>query len=113
MSAALPWLAVALLGVAIATAIGAMVARSLFVTCVHVAVTGVAVAAAVLLLGADDGGLALAVFAAAWAPVLRATAIAAVNNAVTGPLIPLARVVTVTPSPRRLGRLGDRLASAV
>lgn len=70
MSAGLPWLAVALLGLAIATAIGAMLARSLFVTCVHVAVTGVAVAAAVLLLGADDGGMALALFAAAWAPVL-------------------------------------------
>lgn len=70
MSAILPWLAGALLGVAIATAIGAVLARSLFVTCVHVTVTGVAVAAAVLLLGADDGGVALALFAAAWAPVL-------------------------------------------
>ena len=47
MSAILPWLAGALLGVAIATAIGAVLARSLFVTCVHVTVTGVAVAAAV------------------------------------------------------------------
>ncbi|MCX7356588.1 MAG: hypothetical protein NT015_00325, partial [Alphaproteobacteria bacterium] len=70
MSAILPWLAAALLGVAIATAIGAMLARSLFVMCVHVTVTGVAVAAAVLLLRADDGGVALALFAAAWAPVL-------------------------------------------
>jgi hypothetical protein len=70
MSAILPWLAVALLGLAIATAIGAMLARSLFVMCVHVTVTGVAVATAVLLLGADDGGVALALFAAAWAPVL-------------------------------------------
>lgn len=70
MSAILPWLAAALLGVAIATAIGAMLARSLFVTCVHVIVMGVAVATAVLLIGADDGGVALALFAAAWAPVL-------------------------------------------
>lgn len=70
MSLILPWLAVALLGVAIAAAIGALLARSLFVTCLNVTVTGVAVAAAVLLLCADDGGIALALFAAAWAPVL-------------------------------------------
>lgn len=70
MSLVLPWLAVALLGVAIAAAIGAFLARSLFVTCLNVTVSGVAVAAAVLLMRADDGGIALALFAAAWAPVL-------------------------------------------
>ncbi len=70
MMAALPWLALALLGVAVASAIGAVAARSLFVTCMHLVTTGVSVAAAVLLLQAGEGGLALALFAAAWAPVL-------------------------------------------
>lgn len=70
MMAALPWLALALLGVAIASAIGAVAARSLFVTCMHVVTTGVSVAAATLVLQAGTGGLALALFAAAWAPVL-------------------------------------------
>ena len=70
MIAALPWLALALMGVAIACAIGALAARSLFVTCMHVLTAGVSVAAAVLLLRAGDGGLALALFAGAWAPVL-------------------------------------------
>jgi hypothetical protein len=70
MMAALPWLALALLGVAIASAIGAIAARSLFVTCMHVVTVGVSVAAAALVLQAGEGGLALALFAAAWAPVL-------------------------------------------
>lgn len=70
MMAAMPWLALALLAVAIACAIGAVAARSLFVTCMHLVTTGVSVAAAVLLLQAGTGGLALALFAAAWAPVL-------------------------------------------
>ncbi|MBX3430729.1 MAG: hypothetical protein KF779_14190 [Hyphomonadaceae bacterium] len=70
MSAILPWLALALLGVAIATAIGALLARSLFVSCLHVTVTGVSVAAVVLLLRGGDAAVALALFAAAWTPVL-------------------------------------------
>ncbi|MEQ1489370.1 MAG: hypothetical protein ABL932_02360 [Terricaulis sp.] len=94
MSAALPWLAVALLGVAIATAIGAMLARSLFVTALHVTVTGVAVATAVLLLRADDGGLALALFAAGWAPVLLMAAML------------LSARATKAPQPRRFPWLG-------
>jgi hypothetical protein len=70
MIAARPWLALALMGVAIASAIGALAARSLFVTCMHVLTSGISVAAATLLLRAGDGGLALALFATAWAPVL-------------------------------------------
>jgi hypothetical protein len=70
MSAALPWLALGLMGVAIAAAIGAVTSRSLFVMCVQTVTAGVSVAAAVLLTRAGDGGLALALFAAAWAPVL-------------------------------------------
>lgn len=70
MTPVLPWLALALLGVALASAIGALVARALFVTCMHVVTAGVSVAAAVLLLQAGEGGVALALFAAAWAPVL-------------------------------------------
>lgn len=70
MSAVLPWLALGLMGVAIAAAVGAIASRSLFVMCVHVATAGVSVAAAGLLLRGGQGGLALALFAATWAPVL-------------------------------------------
>lgn len=70
MIGALPWLTLALIGVALAAAVGALTSRSLFVMCVHVVTAGVSVAAAVLLTRAGDGGLALALFAAAWAPVL-------------------------------------------
>ncbi len=70
MIAALPWLALALIVVATASAIGALLARSLFVTCTHVTAAGVACAAAAMLLRAGDGALAFAVFAAAWSPVL-------------------------------------------
>lgn len=70
MSTLLPYLALALLGVAIASAIGALLARSLFVSCMHVVAAGVCAAAATMLLRAGDGALAFAVFAAAWAPVL-------------------------------------------
>ncbi|MEZ5960213.1 MAG: hypothetical protein R3C30_07250 [Hyphomonadaceae bacterium] len=70
MSDFLPWLALALIGVAIASAIGAIAARALFVTCMHVIGAGVCAAAATMLLRAGDGALAFALFAAAWAPVL-------------------------------------------
>jgi len=70
MMALLPYLALALVGVAIASAIGAVGARSLFVTCMHIVCAGVSVAAALLLVRGGAGGLALALFAAAWAPVL-------------------------------------------
>jgi len=70
MSELLPWLALALMGVAIASAIGAIAARALFVTCMHVIAAGVCAAAATMLLRAGDGALAFALFAAAWAPVL-------------------------------------------
>jgi hypothetical protein len=70
MIALLPYLALALVGVAIASAIGAVLARSLFVTCMHIVCAGVSVAAAVMLVRGGEGGLALALFAAAWAPVL-------------------------------------------
>lgn len=66
----LPWLALALIAVAIASAAGALLARSLFVTCMHVIAAGVSCAAAAMLLRAGDGALAFAVFAGAWAPVL-------------------------------------------
>ncbi|MGQ0533147.1 MAG: hypothetical protein ACT4OF_10735 [Caulobacteraceae bacterium] len=70
MSEALQWLALALLGVAMAAAFGAIIARSLFVTCMHLVTVGTSVAAVVLMLGAGEGALALALIAAAWAPVL-------------------------------------------
>lgn len=66
----LQWLALALLGAAVAAAFGATTARSLFVTAMHLLAAGVSVAAIVLLLGAGEGALAAALFAAAWAPVL-------------------------------------------
>lgn len=67
---ALPWLALVLMGVAIASSLGALAARSLFATCMHVLTVGVSAAAAALLLHAGEGALAMALFAAAWAPVL-------------------------------------------
>lgn len=85
MSAFLPWLALALVGVAIATAIGALVARSLFVTCVHLIACGVSAAAATALLRGGDGALALALFAAAWAPVLLLAAMLLSGRAAKAP----------------------------
>lgn len=70
MSAVLPWLALALMGIAIAAAIGALVARSLFVTSMHVVAAGVSAGAATALLRAGDGALAFAFVAAAWIPVM-------------------------------------------
>jgi hypothetical protein len=70
MIAALPWLALALMVVAIASAIGALAARSLFVTCMHLVAAGVSAAAATMLVRSGDGALAFALFAAAWVPVL-------------------------------------------
>ncbi|MGD9982050.1 MAG: hypothetical protein AB7H66_15215 [Hyphomonadaceae bacterium] len=66
----LTWLACALLAVAMAAAFGAISARSLFVTAMHLVAAGVSVAAIVLLLGAGEGALGVALLAAAWAPVL-------------------------------------------
>lgn len=70
MALLLPWIALALLGVAIASAIGALAARSLFVTCMHMISAGVCTAATTMLLRGGDGAVAFALFAAAWAPVL-------------------------------------------
>lgn len=70
MSAVLPWLALGLLAAAIVAAFGAIAARSLFATTMHLAAAGASVAAMALVLGAGDGALAVALFAAAWAPVL-------------------------------------------
>jgi hypothetical protein len=66
----LHWLALSLLGVAVASSFGAIVARSLFVTAMHLIGAAVSVAAIVLLLGAGEGALGAALLAAAWAPVL-------------------------------------------
>lgn len=66
----LHWLALALLIVAIAASFGAIFARSLFVAAMHLVAAAVSVAAIVLLLGAGESALGVALFAAAWAPVL-------------------------------------------
>ncbi len=70
MSAALPWIALGLLGAALVAAFGAILARSLFAMCMHLMAAGASVAAMALVLGAGEGALALALFGAAWAPVL-------------------------------------------
>lgn len=70
MSALLPWIALGLMGAAIVGAFGAMLARSLFAMCMHLIAAGGCLAAMVLVLGAPASALALALFAAAWAPVL-------------------------------------------
>lgn len=67
---ALQWLAVALMGVSLAAAFGAITARSLTVLCMHLSTAGAAIAALVLLLGAGEGAIAVALLAAVWAPVL-------------------------------------------
>lgn len=67
---ALQWLAVALMGVALAAALGAIMARSLTALCMHLMAAGAAIAALALLLGAGEGAVAVALIAAAWAPVL-------------------------------------------
>lgn len=70
MTAVLPWFALGLLAAAIVAAFGAIAARSLFVTAMHLVAAGASVAAMVLVLGGGEGSLATALFAAAWAPVL-------------------------------------------
>lgn len=70
MTAVLPLLALGLLAAAIVAALGAIAARSLFATAMHLAAAGASVAAMALVLGASESALAIALFAAAWAPVL-------------------------------------------
>lgn len=70
VDAGMQWLALLLACAVVASAIGAIVARSLFSMCMYLLAAGALAAAVVLLLGAGEGALALALFAAAWAPVL-------------------------------------------
>lgn len=70
MSAALHWIALGLMGAGIVAAMGAIVARSLFAMCMHLLAAGGCIAVMVLVLGAPESALGLALFAAAWAPVL-------------------------------------------
>jgi hypothetical protein len=67
---ALGLLALALLLAALIAAFGAITSRSLFATCLYLASAAAAVATVILLRGAGDGALAVALVAAAWAPVL-------------------------------------------
>jgi hypothetical protein len=67
---ALHWLALALIAAAMTGAFGAIFARSLIAACLYLVATGTAISAALMLLGAHEGALALALVAAAWAPVL-------------------------------------------
>ncbi len=67
---ALNSLQLVLMGCALVGGCGAIFSRSLFAGCMHLTAVGASVAALILLLGAADGALALALFAAAWAPVL-------------------------------------------
>jgi hypothetical protein len=63
-------LALVLVVTALATALGAIMSRSLLAMCAYIAAAGALAAAAALLLRSGEGALALALFAAAWAPVL-------------------------------------------
>jgi len=69
LDAGMQWLALALAVAVAILAMCAIAARSLFSMCMYVLAAGALTAAVVLLLGAGDGALALALFAAAWAPV--------------------------------------------
>lgn len=92
------WLALALIGVAIAASIGAIAARSLFVTCMHLVAAGVSAAAATMLVRSGDGALAFAFFAAAWAPVLLLAAMLLSTRSAKSPRrgLPWASVLGVT-----------------
>lgn len=68
-------LALALLAAALIAAFGAITSRSLFATCMYLAAAGAPVAAMVLLLGAGNGALAVALIAAAWSPVFLLAAV--------------------------------------
>ncbi len=68
--AGLQWLALAFLCATAVTAVAALMARSLVAMCMYLAAAGVLAAAAMLALGAGDGALTLALFLAAWAPLL-------------------------------------------
>lgn len=63
-------LAIAFLAAALAAGFGVVLARSLLAMCVCLVAVGGAAAAFMALLGRGDGALALALFAAGWAPVL-------------------------------------------
>ena len=71
--AALHWLALGFACAAFVVGVAALMARSLFAMCMYLAATGVLAAAAVLGLRAGDAALAVVLFAAALAPVLRTT----------------------------------------
>lgn len=68
--AAMQWFALVLTGAALAAAVSALLARSLFAMCIYLSATGALGAAAALALGAGDAGLAIALFAAVWTPLL-------------------------------------------
>ena len=75
MTDALSLLALALMLAALIAAFGAISARSLFATIMYLTAAGSAVAVMILLIGAEDGALATALIAAAWAPVLLLAAV--------------------------------------
>ena len=70
MQPALHLLALALACAALAVAIGALLARSLFAMCMNLGAAGALTAAAILAMGEGDGALVVALFAAVWAPIL-------------------------------------------
>lgn len=70
MSELAPWLALVLLGGALASVLAALLARALFVLCMYLAAAGALVAAAVALMGESGAALAIAALFAAFAPVL-------------------------------------------
>jgi hypothetical protein len=70
MTLGLSMIALGLMGVALAAAVGALMARSLFAMIMHLIACAAAVAVCVLLRGGGEGALAIALVGAAWAPVL-------------------------------------------
>lgn len=82
--AALHWLALGFACAALVVGVAALMARSLFAMCMYLAATSVLVAAATLALGAGDAALTLALFAAAWAPLLLLAAMLLTARAARG-----------------------------
>lgn len=70
MSELAPWLALVLLGGALASVLAALLARALFVLCMYLAAAGALVSAAVALMGESGAALAIAALFAALAPIL-------------------------------------------
>jgi hypothetical protein len=70
IAASMHWLALVLGLAALVASVAALMARSLFAMCMCIAAAGALATGVLLALRAGDAGLVVALFSAAWAPIL-------------------------------------------